>query len=390
MAAVAAADPDDRAAEVNNAFAAGLYGKLAAADGNVFFSPTSVQAAMAMAAAGARGETAAEMRKVLALDTVKPGLTDAELGHFHARVVEDGKAAKYELSLASGIWTGRGYPFAPDYLAAMKRAYAAEPRQVDFQRNATGAREKINAWVATQTHDRVKELLAPSHVTRETMVILASAAYFDGKWAVPFAKADTRSADFTTARAKRVRVEMMHNVGEFAYGEDEGIQVIDLAYTGGDLRMRIFLPRDRLGLPALEERIAAAQLGGLGAKLKDTRVAVWLPRFTMEQRVDLRETLADMGMTRAFDPTQADFGAMTPVTPFALGFVIHQAYVRVDEQGTEAAAATGVGGLFGGGGRREPPKPPEPKVFRADHPFAFAIVHRKTDAMLFVGRVAVP
>lgn len=377
-------------AQMNNAFASDLYAQLAAKDGNLFFSPTSIQTALAMTWAGARGKTADEMAKTLHLDTV-PTLdvqvnVNEQLGGFVRRLNADGSKGGYELAVANALWGLKGYPFTPDYLALVKKNYDGKLSELDFVGNADGSRQIINDWVAMQTHDRIKDLLAPGVIGPSTRLVLTNAIYFKGKWDQPFKKELTKDDQFTLADGNKAKAEFMHQHANFRYAEDDDVQVLELTYGKNDLAMRVFLPRKVDGLAAFEQQMTAQRIAGTVSGLQEQDVIVSLPRVTMESQFSLADTLQAMGMKLAFDPDRADFKGMTTAEQLFISAVIHKAFVKVDEEGTEAAAATAVGMRA----NAMPVRRPKPKEFKADHPFVFEIVHQPTGAVLFMGRMAAP
>lgn len=375
---------DDKPGPSNNAFATDLYAQFATADGNFFFSPTSIQMALAMTWGGANGQTADEIAKALHFD---PADTHKRLGAFAAEVNSGAKAGGYELASSNALWLDKGFPFERDYLSFVKGNYKAKLAAADFAGDSAGSRKAINDWAANQTHDRIKELVPEGSIDRNARLVLANAIYFNGKWTHTFDKNLTLEQDFRTGSGKKVKAFLMMQRGHFRYGEDDAVQVLEIPYGNDQLCMRIFLPRKASGLGALERRLTAPRISVLAEKLRREEVMLYLPRFKIEAQLPVNDALQAMGMKLAFDPARANFSAMTPESGVCISAVIHNAFIKVDEEGTEAAAATGVvGGLFGGGSGPAP----QPIEFRADHPFVFAIVHRKSDTMLFMGRLINP
>ena len=375
---------EEKVGPMNNAFATDLYARLSAKEGNLSFSPTSIQTALAMTWAGARGQTADEMAKVLHLGA--DGKTHDELGGFLGRLNEDGKKGGYELSVANALWGLKGYPFMPAYVDLAKKKYGGNLSEMDFVRDAEGSRKIINDWVAKETHDRIKDLISAGAIGVDTRLVLTNAIYFKGKWDLPFVKERTVDDDFTQGGGAKVRTPFMIQQEHFQYAEDDEVQVLELPYGHNDLAMRIFLPKKADGLAKFEKKMTAERLADLGGKLMRDDVIVWLPRFTMESEFELGDVLKAMGMKAAFDGGAADFSGMTSAEKLAISAVVHKAFVKVDEEGTEAAAATGVVMRA----TAMPMKPRLPKLFRADHPFVFEIMHQRSGAVLFMGRVAKP
>jgi serpin B len=401
-AAPAAGDPAKIVAG-NTAFACDLYQKLKDAQGNLFLSPYSISTALAMTYAGAGGETARQMAVVLHFEQPAATLHPA----FKSLVAElSGGAEKkaYELSVANALWGQKDYKFLDAFLQTCSTNYGGGLRTVDFVGATEAARTTINTWVEQQTRDKIKELLKPGILTPRTRLVLTNAIYFKGQWETAFEKKQTQDAPFTLAvpaaqkePAATVTVPMMHRKGMLKLYETDGLQVLELPYKGGDLSMIILLPtmpgnangtpRHAWRLEAYAEFEKSITPERLEAWLKAARsqeVDVFLPRFTTTSEFPLAGTLSAMGMTDAFTPA-ADFSGMDGTKDLYISAVIHKAFVDVNEEGTEAAAATGVAMAL-----KSEPMPRELKVFRADHPFIFLIRHVKTGSILFMGRVMNP
>ncbi|MFW6107551.1 MAG: serpin family protein [bacterium] len=369
--------------DANNAFALDLYARLCAAqDGDLFFSPFSISTALGMTYAGARGQTAAQMADTLGFavpaERVHPAfrqLLDA--------LAEGAKSGDYQLRVANALWGQEGYGFLDPFLELTRTHYGAGLRQVDFRADAEAARQVINRWVAERTEERIRELFPPGVLTSLTRLVLANAIYFKGQWARPFDPERTREEPFTLASGRKVAVPMMHQTARFAYAERPGLQVLGLPYEGGDLAMFVLLPAEPDGLAALERGLSGESLGETLGEARRREVVVALPKFRLTSRFGLAATLAAMGMERAFTD-RADFSGINGRRDLFLQAVVHKAFVEVNEEGTEAAAATGV--AVGVTSVAPRPKP----VFRADHPFLFLIRHRPTGAVLFLGRLARP
>lgn len=372
----------------NTAFGMDLYAHLAAAPGNLFLSPFSISAALAMAAAGARGDTLAEMRKVLRFPG-DPAATHAAFGKLFKAVTTPDAVGKpaYELSVANALWAQKGYPWRAAYKQTVSAIYGAGLFDVDFVGNPEAARGQINHWVEGQTRDKIKDLLAKGIVTTDTRLVLTNAIYFKGTWASTFDKDATRDLPFRLADGGKVDAPLMFRKGGYSYTEGDGFQALELPYKGNRLGMVVVLPAAPDGLPAVEKALTGDALAKTLANLKYEReVLVHLPRFKAEKSFNLNEPLKALGMKAAFTPA-ADFGGMSDGGPsLSVSDVVHKAFVDVNETGTEAAAATAVVvGLTSA-----PAQPPKPKVFRADRPFLFLIRDRQTNSVLFLGRLTHP
>jgi serpin B len=366
----------------NAAFAVDLYHQLRSVEGNLFFSPYSISTALAMTYAGARGNTEAQMARVLHFDLdhlTQEALHNAfaALEQHMAQIQGKGDVA---LHVANSLWPQAGYAFLAAFIDLCRRCYGVTITSVDYAADTESARQQINAWVEEKTREKIKELLKPRHVTPLTTLVLVNAIYFKGNWASQFDKRRTRDGNFYLNAQGLVKAPMMEQKARFSYDETSDLQVLEMPYVGGDLSMLVLLPCERDGLPALEAALSVDDLALWTQRLRPIEVQVVLPRFKLSGEFDLRKTLQAMGMVDAFGA--ADFSGMTGQRGLVISEVVHKAFVDVNEEGTEAAAATAV--LMA---RSIPPPTP---VFRADHPFLFLIRENSTGSILFLGRVVDP
>ena len=377
-----AAEPP-RGAQVsgNTHFACELYAKLREQEGNLFFSPYSISSALAMTYAGARGNTAAEMKKSLRF-IVADGDLHPAFASLTKALNEGGKGGSYELAVANALWGQKDYAFLPDFLALNRKHYGAGLELVDFAGATEKARGTINAWVERQTREKIKDLLKPGILTPLTRLVLTNAIYFKGDWAKQFKKEATREAPFQVTPGKSVKVPTMNQTEKFGYMETPDLQALSLPYEGEALSMVVFLPKKADGLAAFEKSLTAENLAKWLPRLRTRRVAVSLPRFKVTAEFGLKPTLEAMGMKDAFTMA-ADFSGMEPKKELYISAIVHKAFVDVNEEGTEAAAATAVVMTLKSA-------PARPLVFKADHPFVFVIREDKTGSVLFMGRVANP
>ena len=369
----------------NNAFAVDLYGHLREQNGNLFFSPESISTAFAMADAGARGQTAAEMARVFHF-TLPPDRLHPAMGALLAGM--NAPHQGYELRVADALWAEQDARFLPGYFDLMQRDYGAGLHRVDFKTQPEAVRGTINQWVEQQTNNKIQNLIAPGMLTPLTRLVLTNAIYFKGTWQHPFEKAATQDGEFHLSASQTATVPLMHRAGSgYRYYDGGTFQELELPYDG-DLAMVVLLPKTTDALPALEQQFTPTAAHDWIEKLEPVeKVILTFPRFTMTQQFELSRTLASMGMPQAFTPA-ADFSGMTGKPEFSISAAIHKAFIDVDEHGTEAAAATAIG-MRAAAMRMSPPEPP-PIVFRADHPFLFMIRDTKTGAILFMGRVEDP
>jgi serpin B len=375
----------DRTAVVegNNAFAFALFGQLRNRNGNLFFSPESISTALAMAYAGARGNTASEMAKTLHFTVPQPQLNPAMgalLSELNA--VHDG----YQLTLANALWAQQDYTFLDNFLQLLKTDYGAGLNQVDFKGATEAARLTINQWVEQKTQDKIKDLLQPGTLAPSTRLVLTNAIYFKGDWQTQFDKTQTSDEDFYPSPAQTKKAAFMHRIGSFNYFDGGSFQILEIPYKSKELSLVVLLPKDRNGLPALEQSLTASNMRQwLSQVAQLDKVIVALPKFKSTQQFELGATLGAMGMAQAFTGG-ADFSGMTGKHDLAISEVIHKAYIDVNEEGTEAAAATAVG--MRAMAMRGPVE--QPPVFRADHPFIFVIRDNRSSSILFMGRMADP
>jgi serpin B len=394
--AVAAGVPPQEVQSVvagNNQFALDLYTQMSGRDGNLFFSPYAIDKALAMTYAGARGDTAAEMAAALHF-TLGPDrqhhaflearkLLNRSGGAPGVGIPLPGKR-DVQLHLAASLWGQRGYGFQKNLLNLLQECYGAGLNEVDFTATEQ-ARKTINAWVEKQTSHKIPQLFGPDVLGPSTRLVLASAIYFKGDWTHPFKKDKTRTELFRVDADNKFRVPMMNQTEPFGYCEDEQVQVLQMTYQGEHLAMVVLLPKKPDGLAELEKALTEEKLAAWVGQLREQKVDVSLPKFKLTDAFSLNETLAALGVKKAFSPAEADFSGMNGGRePLFLSTVLHKAFVDVNEEGTEAAAATGVEVSA-----LALPGPAVP-VFRADHPFVFAIRDVRTGMILFLGRVVKP
>ncbi|MHC4911894.1 MAG: serpin family protein [Planctomycetota bacterium] len=387
----------------NNDFALELYAKLVGQqEGNLFFSPYSISTALAMTYAGARGRTEVQMAEVLHFPATvstqiiakSPSGLARDQKQFHSAfgtiakaLNARGKKGAYELTVANALWGQKGYGFLQEFLELIETSYSSRLNEVDFIAATEAARQTINTWVEDETKGKIKDLIAKGVLSTMTRLVLTNAIYFKGSWASQFQEEETRDAPFTLLDGEKINAPMMNQTGEFKYMETEDFQGLELPYNDEELSMIIFLPKKFDGLGELEKMLTSENLSKWMAEPRKQKVIVSVPKFKMTSQFALAKVLKSMGMKSAFSQQKADFSGMSlpqEVEKLFISAVIHKAYVDVNEEGTEAAAATGV--VVGVTG-----VPPEPTpVFRADHPFVFVIRDNQSGSILFFGRVVNP
>jgi serpin B len=364
-----------------------------------------------MAYAGARGETESQMAKTLHFPTPTSSYRKTGVGvgvcqdpnkmageaeqawreqGFHCEfgaIVEDlnvrGAKGGYELNVANALWGQQGYGFLPEFLELIKNSYGGELNEVDFVKACEAARQTINSWVEKQTRDKIKNLIQKGVLNSMTRLVLTNAIYFKGNWARQFEEDKTRESPFTLISGEEVNVPMMNQTAEFNYMETEDFQGLELPYVDDELSMIILLPRKVDELSSLEEMLSLEKFSGWLGKLRKRKVIVSVPKFNMTCQFSLADVLRQMGMKDAFSGA-ADFSGMNGKRDLFISAVIHKAYVDVNEEGTEAAAATAV--VVG----MTAVRPEKIPVFRADHPFLFLIRDNKSGSILFIGRTMNP
>ncbi|XP_067303940.1 leukocyte elastase inhibitor-like isoform X2 [Pseudorasbora parva] len=412
----------------NTQFSLNLFKKISGgnASGNVFYSPVSISSALAMVALGARGNTAAQMIKVLgftnphkpdaatpAHPTQMPSMTQqtkkseipAELkkcptlpglktedeihSSFKKFMSELNKpGVPYALSIANRLYGEQSYQFVEKFLNDAKIYYEAGLEKVDFKTKSEAARVNINKWVEKKTQEKIKDLVPQGAVNAMTRLVLVNAIYFKGNWEKQFPKEATKDGQFKLNKNQTKPVKMMHQKAQFplAFIPEINSQVLELPYVGKNLSMLIILPNEMedstTGLQKLEKALTYEKLmqWTKPSNMRQQELQVSLPRFKMEEKYDMKTLLISMGMEDVFDETKVNLSGMTSTKDLVLSKVIHKAFVEVNEEGTEAAAATGAIVAIRS----------FPQMFNADHPFLFFIRHNPSNAILFYGRFCSP
>ncbi len=368
-------------AEGNADFGLALYKQLAGEPGNVFVSPISIAAAFGPVAAGARGETLAAIERAIRFPG-GPGLHPA-LGGLLRGLEREREGAT--LSIANALWVMTGFPLKPDFERIGRQDYGAGIEHLDFRRGAEAA-ARINGWVKGETRGRIPTLIDPASLDADTALVVTNAVYFLGDWTTPFNASNTREQPFHLPGGATRPVPLMYRKDPFRYFETASFQAIDLPYKDDRLAMSFFLPKARDGLSALEAELTGARLREWLDRLdRETprEVRLHLPKLRIEEDYQLVRPLTAMGMAIAFDPNRADFRGIAEADLF-ISQVVHKTFLRVDEKGTEAAAATGIEVEL----TSAPIVPPV--VFRADHPFFLVIRDKPSGAVLFLGRIVSP
>jgi len=380
--------------DANNKFAFDLYSEMdKSEDGNIFYSPYSISAALAMTYEGAKGQTADEMKSVFHFpekSILRP--------NFAAIYNNINKGAEdYELRTGNALWVQQDYPFLEDYTSRVEKYYGGKAANLNFVEETEKSRQTINSFIEEQTNNKIKDLIPVGFLDPITRLVLTNAIYFKGIWEWEFDKSDTREEDFKVFPDNIVKTPMMNmkpDKARFNYADLEELQLLELLYKGEDISMLILLPKQGEDYDSetgevitsnytLEDiELSSEKLIEYKSQMQETKLdSISLPKFEFDTKYFMKETLSALGMPTAFSE-DADFSGMTGERDLFISFVIHQAYVKVDEKGTEAAAATAVG--------MELTAVMPRNVFRADHPFVFIIQEKETGNILFLGRVVDP
>lgn len=355
---------------------------------NLVVSPASVSTALTMTWGGAKNETAAQMKKVLAFEGEPPAIMETS-GKLAAALTNPSRPVTFRI--ANQLFGEKTYTFDAGYLSSTEKAFGAPIERVDFIEGFEPARVHINGWVESKTEKRIKDLIPPRAIDKETRLVLVNAIYFLGDWSEPFEKDSTRPMPFTTGGSKKVDVPTMNRTGSFNIASKDGVTALELPYKGGDMSMMIIVPDAADGIAAAQKSLTADSLSALASAMKPERVWASIPKFEVNpsESVPLKDVLSALGMPIAFDRDKADFtGIANPpekAERLVISQVFHKAFIKVDEKGTEAAAATSVNMARAGSAA-----PAKPREFKADRPFLFVIKDNASGLVLFMGRVMNP
>ena len=381
---------DDQAVvDGNTDFAFDLYQSLRTSSGNLVYSPYSISLAFAMAYGGARGETASQIAHVLHYtlpDSQFPPAfndLDLELAQRPAQIMDVDPSERFSLNIANALWGQQDWSFLPQYLGLLATNYGAGMHLADFQKAPDSARQQINNWVADQTQKKIQNLVPPGAIDEATRLVLVNAIYYKAFWEYPFDANLTGPGPFTLLDGSPVNVPMMSNEGQepLSYAVGNGWQVVALPYKGGLTEMVILVP-DAGTFGTFESSLTAAKYRQILAAMSPHPVILSMPKFTFNSQYQLGDTLSQMGMPDAFNVSQADFSGIDGAHDLFISAVLHQAFVAVDEKGTEAAAATAI--VMAGAAM------PSGIQLTIDRPFLFFIQDVPTGTILFMGRVLKP
>lgn len=370
-----------RAAGAVNRFAWVLYRHVAEEEkGNIFFSPVSISTAVTMTLAGAGGKTREAMGRALQLDSVEETAV-AGVAALADELNCAGRAGDFALAVANALYGEQTYTFKETYIRFLADAFHAPLQAVDFVSAAEDVRQRINTWVEEQTARKIKDLIPSGAVNSLTRMVLVNAIYFKGNWLTPFEEDATRDAPFHRSAGEDSTVKLMFNNLDLPYHAGDVFQAVRLPYVGKRLSMVVLLPARDRGLDEWAGELSPERFTEILQAMRETEVDLYLPRFKCELSLSLKKFLVNLGMGPAF-ASDADFSGMSDGKELRLTDALHKAFVQVNEEGTEAAAATAM--VIGTTSVRKTP------VFRADRPFLFAIVDDVSGAILFLGRLMEP
>ena len=367
-------------ANANNQFAFDLYKQLIKTEpSNLFFSPYSISTALAMTYAGAKGQTASEMKSVFHFpeDTILKPNSATIYNQLNAG------AKDYELRTGNALWIQKDFQLLSDYTNTVEKYFGGKATNLDFVTDTENSRVTINTFIEKQTKNIIVDLIPKGTLDESARLVLTNAIYFKGTWQWEFDPSDTHDGDFTITPNNIVTVKMMNMQPDkttFNYADIGDIQILELPYKGNKISMLVILPSSDLA--SIETTLTSEKLNEYKSQMQQTKLdSITMPKFEFDTKYFMKDTLSALGMPTAFSD-KADFSGMTGANDLMIGFVIHQAFIKVDEVGTEAAAATAVG--------MELKSIPQRTVFRADHPFIFIIQDRETSNILFIGKVVDP
>jgi serpin B len=348
--------------------------------GNTVLSPFSIHAALMLARLGAKGQTAQELDA-----TLLPSPYSQKIREDYRTLTKAilGSREDTTISLANSLWLTDKGTFLPQYIRDSQEVFSAEPHSIDFTASES-ARETINTWVASKTYSLIPKLLPPGSITSQTVSTLVNALYFKAPWLETFKEKSTKRENFWINENSGVEVPMMFQSRNMGYFENDSWQAVHLPYRGNEYFFLVLLPKSKRSTRDILEHLSAALVAEATKEQEFTKVELRIPRFTIRESQNIASKAVKLGLATALSP-KADFSGITSI-PTSISSIQHESVVIVDENGTEAAAATAM--VMVGTGFM--PNPLPPKEVRADHPFLFALIHRESGAPLFLGVVGDP
>ncbi|KRZ74156.1 Leukocyte elastase inhibitor C, partial [Trichinella papuae] len=366
-------------------FAMELYRQSFSNQSNSFFSPCSIVLTLAMTYFGSSGTTKQQLKDRLfsvsddQLQASLDGIFQSLQGDPDHQHHQQQQQLTMQLHLANRLFARNSLKLLPAYLARIQKTFKANVDLVDFS-NAAAAAEKINRWVANETKDRIKNLIPPDVLDEMTCLVLVNAIYFKGNWQTRFARESTSKQYFSVDQNTNKLVEMMHVNDTFRHAEHEHFQILQLPYESSKLAMYVLLPKEKFGLEKLASQLSGEQLLDYMEEVTSKKVSITFPKFKLEETLPLKQILLQLGLTSMFDHSMADFSMMTGDRSVIVSDAFHKAFIEVNEEGSEASAATAVVAMLRSAQHVAPPA-----VFIADHPFMFLIADMQTQTILFMG-----
>ena len=360
-----------------NKFSFDFYQKISEnKEDNIFFSPYSIFVALSMAYEGAHGNTATQMYNILNF-LQNDSETQGSFGKIYNLLNQ--KQEGYKISTANAFWIQQKYPFLTEYISLLQNYYMAEANELDFSKNVEAART-INTWIENQTNGKIKDVIDPSALSVFTRLVLTNAIYFKGLWENPFDSKYTTKIDFKLDSSKTVKVDMM-SLSDcfFNYTETDDLQILKMPYEGNDLSMLVILPKEN-NISIADSSLNTLNIEDWNSRFDEIKINIDIPKFKFKTEYNLNNVLTKMGMVDAFSEIDADFSGMDGTKSLFISDILHKAFVEVNEEGTEAAAATAVIVTTSA----------ITNTFNADHPFVFLIQHEETGAILFMGKIMSP
>ncbi len=376
-------------AKGNTAFTLDLYQQIKSTPGNLFYSPYSISSALAMTYAGSEGNTAEEMAATMHFLLIQESLhlafnaLDHKLTSLAEIEIPEGEGDPFQLNIANSLWGQEGFHFESDFLDTLAENYGAGLKLLDYVSQPEESRQTINQWVSDETKEKIQNLIPQGAITSDTRLVLSNAIYFKATWLESFEEALTEEGTFFGLDGKEIPVQLMGHSSSpsFLYFKGDGFQAVELPYIGNQVSMLVLVP-DQGSFVNFEAQFSAESLSSIVDQLSYTPVTLRFPKFEFESGLSLARTLSGMGMPTAFSDG-ADFSGMTGSKDLFISDVFHKAFVSVDEEGTEAAAATAV--LM-----QVTSMPESPLELTVDRPFLFLIREHETNTILFIGRVVSP
>ena len=372
--------------QANNNFGLDLLRSLSSSlgggtEGNLFISPVSVSAALSMCLLGARGNTAKEMKKTMKMEDFEDEDIHSCFSEMISGMGEEG--LPYTLRAANRLYSRKDYKFLDEFIQATKKYYLAEATEADFAGNAEGARADINKWVEGETANKITDLLPPGSINELTALALVNAVYFKGQWENKFDTRGTHSRAFCISAKETVDTDYMFNSRHFNYTKSTELdcRVLEIPYTNKELSFYVLLPNEREGLKDLESKLTCEALYHLKSNMKSTKIEALIPKFRMEYSASLNEKLGEMGIKDLFSAGMADLSGMDGGNQLAVSSAVHKSFIEVNEEGSEAAAASGIS--------VELVSLEDVNEFIAQHPFLYMIIDM-SGVVLFIGRYCHP